>query len=114
LGNPSAKTNSSLFRKFGFVVELEIQNRFLAVAFFQVCVSGFGFQPASFQVLGFFFRLYFLCWQKFRLIFVGFQNRLVSSWPAFLFKFSFDLQSQFLLAVFIVGFAGSQNWRVFF
>jgi len=57
-----------------------------------------GFQPASFQVLGFFFWRHFLRWQKFRFIFIGFQNWLVFSSPVVFFKFGFDWSSWFLLA----------------
>ena len=72
---------------------------FLAVAFLQVLGFSFGyvFSSAKVQV--------HLCRSP--------KSAYLFS-PADLFKFGFDLQSCFLLAVFVVGFVCSQNWRVFF
>jgi len=50
LGNPRAKTKSSLIRKFVLSLSSEIQIQFLAAAFFQIAFES-GFQSASFQVL---------------------------------------------------------------
>ena len=90
----------------------EIQNHFSAAVFFKfVFESGFSKQVFKFSN---FYSTSFLSSAKFRIGFVESLKSASRFLACVLVNFGFERLCKFLLAKFVVGFVGSQNWLVFF
>jgi hypothetical protein len=112
VGQPKAKTNSSLIRKFRFIVEFRKANLFFSGGVFSSLRFESGFQQAGFQVLVF-GSTSFLSSAKFRVHFVESLKSASRFLVWVLVNVGFDWLCFVASILFVVGFVGSQNWLVF-